>query len=72
MKYYPSYDGIPRADFPIKLRLTKQEVERLRYSLKKKGKRALDTDVRNFVSEMCSWIIIENEVMSFLKDGESE
>lgn len=54
MKYSLSYDGQPRADFSIKIRLTQKEVERIRRYLKHKGKRGLDIDVRRFVTEIGS------------------
>lgn len=60
MKYSPSFDGTPRADFRIEIRLSKNEVERLRRYLKKKNKRSLDIDVRRLVYEMGSVMATED------------
>lgn len=74
MKYSPSYDGKPRADFTIKVRLTKKEVERLRRYLKKRGKlgrRGLDIDVRRFVTETGSTTATE-DLIDFAERTEEE
>lgn len=74
MKYSPSYDDVPRADFLIKIRLSKKEVERLRRYLKKRGGvgwRGLDIDVRRFVTETGS-CTATNDLVDFAERAEHE